>query len=72
MTEAHVKEWHTRAEAFKSLNLRAIEEPLAELDAHLTLRSYIVGYSVTDADTIVWNVLRDNRVAHAYIKQGLM
>jgi len=55
-----------------ALNLKAIEGPLAELDAHLTLRSHIVGYSLTDADTTVWRTLRENRVAHAYIKQGLM
>lgn len=69
---ALVKEWQDRAEALKPLNLKQIEGPLAELDAHLTLRSYIVGYSLTDADTTVWKTLRSNRVANACIKQGLM
>jgi len=54
------------------LNLKAIEPALLELDAHLTLRTHIVGYTLTDADTIVWQTLRDNRVAHAYVKQDLM
>ncbi|KAH7135319.1 glutamyl-tRNA synthetase [Dendryphion nanum] len=67
-----IKEWQDRAEAFKPLNLKAIEPALAELDAHLTLRSHIVGYSLTDADTTVWKTLRENRVAHAFIKQSLM
>ncbi|KAF2235963.1 glutamyl-tRNA synthetase-like protein [Viridothelium virens] len=67
-----VKEWKDRAEQLKALNLKQIEGPMAELDAHLTLRSYIVGHSLTDADTTVWGTLRDNRVAHAFIKQGLM
>lgn len=54
------------------MNLKAIEPSLLELDAHLTLRTHIVGYTLTDADTIVWQTLRDNRVAHAYVKQDLM
>ncbi|KAF2163534.1 hypothetical protein M409DRAFT_68454 [Zasmidium cellare ATCC 36951] len=70
--EAQIKEWQDRAEALKPLNLKQIEGQLGELDAHLTLRSYIVGYSLTDADLTVWKTLRANRVAHAYIKQNLM
>ncbi|KAK4622576.1 putative glutamate--tRNA ligase, cytoplasmic [Fulvia fulva] len=72
MAEAQVKEWQERAEALKPLNLKQIEGPLGELNDHLTLRSYIVGYSLTDADTTVWKTLRSNRVAHAYIKHNLM
>jgi glutamyl-tRNA synthetase len=72
MADAQIKEWQGRAETLKPLNLKQIEGPLGELDAHLTLRSYIVGYSLTDADTTVWKTLRANRVAHAYIKQSLM
>jgi glutamyl-tRNA synthetase len=70
--ESQIKEWQDRAEALKPLNLKQIEGPLGELDAHLTLRSHIVGYTITDADTTVWKTLRENRVAHAYIKQNLM
>ncbi|KAM3417428.1 hypothetical protein BST61_g5674 [Cercospora zeina] len=69
---AQIQEWQQRAKALEPLNLKQIEKPLAELDAHLTLRSYIVACSPTDADTTVWKTLRANRVAHAYIKQGLM
>lgn len=67
-----VDEWKQRAEALKPQSLKDIEKPLAELDAHLTLRSHIVGYETTEADTTVWKTLRENRVAYAYIKQGLM
>jgi hypothetical protein len=67
-----IDEWRTRAEALKPLNLKAIEPALAELDAHLTLRSHIVGYGLSEADTVVWSTLRGNRVAHAFIKQNLM
>lgn len=70
--QASIDEWRTRAEALKPLNLKAIEPSLAELDAHLTLRSHIVGYGLSEADTVVWSTLRGNRVAHAFIKQNLM
>lgn len=70
--DAQIAEWQTRAEALKPLNLKAIEPSLLELDAHLTLRSHIVGYTLTDADVTVWQTLRENRVAHAYVKQDLM
>jgi hypothetical protein len=70
--ESQIAEWQSRAEAFKPLNLKAIEPSLLELDAHLTLRSHIVGYTLSDADTVVWSTLRGNRVAHAFIKQDLM
>jgi glutamyl-tRNA synthetase len=70
--DAAIAEWQTRAEALKPLNLKAIEPHLLELDAHLTLRSHIVGYTLSDADTTVWKTIRENRVAHAFIKQDLM
>jgi len=70
--DAQIAEWQKRSEALQPLNLKQIEPQLAELDAHLTLRSHIVGYALSDADTTVWNVLRGNRVAHAFIKQNLM
>ncbi|KAF2841136.1 glutamyl-tRNA synthetase [Patellaria atrata CBS 101060] len=70
--DERIKDWQERATKMTALNLKAIEPMLAELDAHLTLRSYIVGYGLTDADTTVWKTLRENRVAHAYVKQNLM
>jgi len=65
------QEWRDRASKMTVPNLKAIEGSLAELDAHLTLRSYIVGFTLSRADLWVWGVLRNNRVAHSYIKQGL-
>ena len=70
--DAQIAEWQQRAEALKPLNLKAIEPHLLELDSHLTLRSHIVGYTLTDADTLVWKTIRENRVAHAFVKQDLM
>ncbi|TKX26699.1 putative glutamate--tRNA ligase [Elsinoe australis] len=72
MSGSHIKEWQDRAEALKPLNLKQIEGPLAELDSHLTLRTYIVGFEPTEADLTVWRILRGNRIAYNYIKQNLM
>lgn len=70
---AAVEEWKKRAEALKPTNPKQVEGPLGELDAHLTLRSYIVGYTLTEADTAVWTVLKANRAAtSAFIKSGHM
>ena len=43
-----------------------------QLDSHLTLRSYLVGYSLSVADLSVWGAIRGNRVAYAAIKKGSM
>lgn len=51
---------------------KAVEGPLLELDAHLTLRSYIVGYSLNIADVAIWGAIRGNKIAHAAIKKGGM
>ena len=71
--DARIEEWKQRAEALKPTNPKQVEGPLGELDAHLTLRSYIVGYDITEADTAVWTVLKANHVAtSAFIKSGRM
>jgi len=71
-TDDQIKEWQERAAKLTTKDLKAIEGPLGELDAHLTLRSHIVGYSLTDADTTVWRALRENHKAYSFIKQGLL
>ena len=40
-----------------------LESALRELDVHLILRSYVVGYSLSAASTIIWGALRGNKVA---------
>ena len=71
--DAQIQEWKQRAEALQPTNPKQVEGPLAELDAHLTLRSHIVGYILTEADTTVWTALKANHVAtSAFIKSGRM
>lgn len=72
MADAQIKEWQDRATKFTSKNLKEIEAPLGELNDHLTLRSFIVGYDLTDADIAVWTALRSNHVATSFIKRGIL
>ncbi|PGH18885.1 glutamate-tRNA ligase [Polytolypa hystricis UAMH7299] len=66
---AQVDEWIKRAAALRPLDFKALEHPMKELESHLTLRSFIVGYSLTMADLAVWGTLRGNRVATASVRK---
>lgn len=52
------------------MDFKTIEPPLLELDSHLTLRTHIIGYSLTTADLSIWGAIRGNKVAYAAIKKG--
>lgn len=67
-----VKEWLQRSTLFYPIEFKLVEGPLLELDAHLTLRSYVVGYALTIADLAVWGAIRGNKVAYAAVKKGAM
>ncbi len=69
-----VNEWVTggRVGNLAPTDFKSIEGPLLELDHHLTLRSYIVGYTLTAADLAIWGVIRGNKVAYAAVKKGAM
>ena len=67
-----IDEWKQRAEKFNIKDRKALDAPFAELDSHLTLRSYIVGYSQTDADVAVYQAIRANHLAYSFLKQGLL
>ncbi|KAF2422168.1 glutamyl-tRNA synthetase [Tothia fuscella] len=69
---AAIKEWQDRATKFSTKDRKALEAAFTELDAHLTLRSYIVGYSVTEADINLWKTIRENHIAGSFVKQGLL
>ncbi|KAF2858599.1 glutamyl-tRNA synthetase-like protein [Piedraia hortae CBS 480.64] len=66
------KDWAETAKALEVADVKKLQQPLAELDNHLTLRSYIAGYECSDADLTVWKTLRSNRVAYGYIKGGAL
>ena len=59
-----------RSISFHSSDFKSVEKPLYELDAHLTLRSYVVGYTLTIADLSMWGAIRGSKVAFAAVKKG--
>lgn len=71
-SEDLVYEWIARIGGFASTDFKSVEGPLLELDSHLTLRSYVVGYTVTPADFAVWGAIRGNKVAYAAVKKAAM
>ena len=52
------------------LDNKTLDPSLQGLDSHLTLRSHIVGYSLTAADVFVWGTLRGNKIAYAKVKKA--
>ncbi|WEW55211.1 glutamate--tRNA ligase [Emydomyces testavorans] len=64
-----VDEWIERSAELRNPDFKTLDKPMKELDSHLTLRSYIVGYSLTLADIVIWGALRGNKVAIANIKR---
>lgn len=51
-------------------DFRSIEPALRDLDKHLTLRSYLEGYSLSDLETRIWQTLRGNRAAIGFIRKN--
>lgn len=49
---------------------KSIEPQLEYLDKYLTLRSYIDGYTLSQADSTLWIAIRGNKVAHAFVKKA--
>ena len=53
-----------------SQDFKSLGRAMAELDAHLTIRSYIFGYSPTSIDLIVWGALRGNKIAVSALQRS--
>lgn len=51
-------------------NFKANEPFLVELDKYLTLRTYIDGYTISEADTKLWLAVRSNKVANAFVRKA--
>jgi len=51
-------------------DFKSIDAHLRALDKHLTLRSYIDGYTLGDIDTKIWLALRSNRAALGFVRKG--
>lgn len=66
------QDWASRAKDFEVKDRKALDAPFAELDAFLTLRTYLSGYQAGDADKAVWQAIKSNHIAGSFIKQGTL
>lgn len=64
--------WLDQLPQFVPLDFKAIDPHLQRLNSYLTLRSFLVGHSLSMADVAVWGVLRGNRVAVSAIRRGTL
>ncbi|TRX93699.1 hypothetical protein FHL15_005375 [Xylaria flabelliformis] len=64
-----LEEWVTRSEAFATPNFQAFRKAFEELNAHLLLRSHIVGYNLAFADLVLWATIRGNHIALSSIRK---
>jgi glutamyl-tRNA synthetase len=60
------------AAAFSAQDFKSVEPHLLQLDKHLTLRSYIDGYALSEADKKIWVALRSNKVTNAFLRRGTL
>lgn len=56
--------------SFFPADFKSVDSQLLELDAHLTLRSHVVGYNLTVADLAIWGAIRGNKVTYAAVRKG--
>lgn len=64
------REWITRLPHFFPPDYKSVEDHLFQLDSHLTLRSHVVGYTLTTADLVIWGAIRGHRAAASSMKKG--
>ncbi|KAI1407220.1 glutamyl-tRNA synthetase [Hypoxylon sp. FL1857] len=51
-------------------DFKSIEPHLNRLEKHLTLRTYLTGYTLSDIDTKIWLAIKINRVAVSFVRKG--
>lgn len=51
-------------------DFRSIEPLFRDLDKHLTLRTYLEGYALSDADKKAWQTIRANKAAMGFVRKG--
>ncbi|KAL4927772.1 glutamate--tRNA ligase GUS1 [Aspergillus undulatus] len=65
-------DWLAELEALTALDFKSIDPKLQQLNNHLILRSFVVGYALSTADIAIWGALRGNRVAIGAIRKGTL
>ncbi|CAG7558865.1 glutamate--tRNA ligase [Fusarium equiseti] len=58
------------ADKIGAADFKSLAPLAAELDKHLTLRTYLGGYSLSEQDEKIWTALRTNKVAIGLVRKG--
>lgn len=58
------------AKGLSKEEFNSVEPQLAYLNKHLTLRSYVDGYTLGQGGSTLWVAIRGNKVAHAFVKKA--
>lgn len=61
--------WISKRASIASKSFRLLDKTLSELDAHLTLRTYIAGFRLDVADLVIWATLRASHIALSIVKE---
>ncbi|KAI5918825.1 glutamyl-tRNA synthetase [Camillea tinctor] len=51
-------------------DFKSIEPHLVRLEKHLTLRTYLAGYTLSELDSKIWVAIKSNRVAVSFVRKG--
>ena len=62
----------TLAAALSAPDFKSVEPHLLQLEKHLTLKSYIDGYALSESDKKIWVALRSNKVTNAFLRRGTL
>ncbi|KAJ5723675.1 Glutamyl/glutaminyl-tRNA synthetase class Ib [Penicillium malachiteum] len=65
-------EWISKLDSFDTLDFKALDPVLQNLDTYLLLRSFVSDYSLSTPDIAIWGALRGNRVVTAALKKGTL
>ncbi|KEY64532.1 hypothetical protein S7711_03599 [Stachybotrys chartarum IBT 7711] len=65
-----VIEWITKSEAFSVPEFHQFRGVLEEIDAHLTLRSHLIGHHLSFEDLVVWAAISSNPVAASWVRKA--
>lgn len=63
-------DFQSLASAIAAGDFKSLEPHLLDLEKHLTLRTYISGYELSDADKKIYSSLRNNKVAIGLVRKG--
>ncbi|KAK2764806.1 glutamyl-tRNA synthetase [Colletotrichum kahawae] len=53
-------------------DFKSIEPHLHAFDKHMTLRTFVEGYSLGDVETKIWQTLKSNKAAMGFIRKGTL